>query len=88
MSEDNNAMDAEQNPDRRLVLAKCATILGVSAVSEKSNFFQLGGDSLQAVDISDVLSAEYGKEASIELVLEAETFGDLLAVLEGSSCPA
>jgi nonribosomal peptide synthetase MxcG len=81
-------MDTERNPDRRLLLAKCANVLGVSAISEENNFFQLGGDSLQAVEISEVLSAEYGREAPIELILGAETFGDLLAALEGSNCPA
>lgn len=72
------------SPDRGVVLAKCALILGAAQVSEDQNFFELGGDSLQALEISGVLTAEYEAEVSFEEVLNSETFGSLLTAAERS----
>lgn len=61
------------------LLAKCAAILGVDSISPHDDFFGVGGDSLYAVEISEMLTAELGRDVDMETVLHSPTFGDMLS---------
>ncbi|MFG2428686.1 acyl carrier protein [Streptomyces sp. NPDC048590] len=64
-------------------LAKCATIIGVESIAPHDDFFGVGGDSLDAAEISEMLAAETGREVGMETVLGSPTFADMLASLRG-----
>ncbi|MFB8140890.1 acyl carrier protein [Streptomyces parvus] len=67
------------------ILAKCAEIIGVESIAAHDDFFGVGGDSLDAAEISEVLTAETGQEVSMESVLGSPTFADMLKSLRGRS---
>lgn len=68
--------------DSQLLRTRLAQVLRVECVELSDNFFDLGGDSLAALELTDVLSGAYGHEVALETVLAAPTFGDLLRELE------
>ncbi|MEU1470973.1 acyl carrier protein [Streptomyces sp. NPDC005761] len=65
------------------ILAKCAEILGVESIAVHDDFFGVGGDSLDAAEVSEMLTAETGQDVAMELVLGSPTFGDMLKSLRG-----
>lgn len=65
------------------ILAKCAVILGVESIAAHDDFFGVGGDSLDAAEISEMLTAETGRDVDMEIVLGSPTFADMLASLRG-----
>ncbi|MGY4643750.1 phosphopantetheine-binding protein [Cellulomonas sp. URHB0016] len=68
--------------DTGLIIRRVARILRVDTVSLSDNFFDLGGDSLAALELADVLSEATGREVDLQRVLGAATFGDLLRDLQ------
>lgn len=61
------------------LLQRCADLLGVDGLRPDDDFFGVGGDSLDAVEICEMLSRELGREVDMETVLRSPTFGDMLA---------
>jgi phthiocerol/phenolphthiocerol synthesis type-I polyketide synthase E len=55
--------------------------LGVSEVDDEHDFFDAGGNSLTAIDIMAQVRESFGIELSIGLLLQARTFGRLVAAL-------
>lgn len=64
--------------DRSGLLAKCGEILGVSQLRPEDDFFGVGGDSLDAVEVCALLRRELGQQVGMEAVLRSASFGDLL----------
>ena len=60
-----------------LLRAVVAQVMGVSTLSIADNFFQLGGDSLLAVELSLQMSQVIGREVSIREIFDAPDFATL-----------
>ncbi len=60
-------------------------VLGLSRIGARSNFFDLGGDSLQAMSMLASVKAAFGVELSVAALVQAPTIEELARVLEGSS---
>jgi acyl carrier protein len=71
--------------DQSALLAKCGEILGVSQLRADDDFFGVGGDSLDAVEVCALLGRELGREIDMETVLRSPSFGDLLDSLIGKA---
>lgn len=56
--------------------------LGAEPDSDEVDFFDAGGDSLAAVELMAKIRSTFGIELSIGLLLDARTFGALLALVE------
>lgn len=69
--------------DRAHLLARCAEILRVSQLRPEDDFFGVGGDSLDAVEVSEMLSRECGRDVGMDKVLRSRTFSEMLdAIVE------
>jgi acyl carrier protein len=66
---------------RSRVRALWISALGVSEVDDDHDFFDAGGNSLTAIDIMAQVRESFGIELSIGLLLQARTFGRLVAAL-------
>ena len=55
-------------------------VLGVERVGMRDNFFDLGGDSLKAIELTSVLERD-GYHTEIKTIFEAEALGELAAKL-------
>ncbi|MDH6222091.1 acyl carrier protein [Streptomyces pseudovenezuelae] len=64
------------------VLAAVEEVFG-REVSSADSFFSLGGDSIEAVEITTALEQRLGKLLDATLVLRTPNFGELAAVLGG-----
>lgn len=65
------------------ILAKCAGVIGVRTIGMHDDFFGVGGDSLDAVEVSEMLCEEFGSEVSVETVLRSANFGEMLKSIRG-----
>lgn len=65
------------------ILARCAEIIGVESIAAHDDFFGVGGDSLDAAEISEMLTVETGQDVGMETVLGSPTFADMLNSLRG-----
>jgi acetoacetyl-CoA synthetase len=63
-------------------------ILQTDAITEDSNFFDLGGDSLMAVNLFLEIERQTGRSLPITTIYDAPTIGELSALLEKSAAPA
>jgi phthiocerol/phenolphthiocerol synthesis type-I polyketide synthase E len=63
-------------------------VLGVERVGDGSDFFEAGGESLVALDLSAGVADQLGVELPVRTILETPRFSDLVAVLETSLAPA
>jgi nonribosomal peptide synthetase MxcG len=68
-----------------LVLRVWAEVLGVSGVSAKDDFFDLGGQSLQSIQVANRLSVELGREVPVATVFRHPTAEGLAHALEHGS---
>lgn len=62
-------------------------ILQTSAITPDSNFFDLGGDSLMAVNMFLEIERETGRSLPITTIYDAATISELAALLDGSAAP-
>ncbi|MDP2305404.1 MAG: AMP-binding protein [Pseudomonadota bacterium] len=74
---------APQTPAQRLVAEVFSQTLGVPAVSVADDFFELGGDSLHAVEASIELGRRTGSEVALGAFQHASTVQALAAVIDG-----
>lgn len=65
------------------LLAKCAEILGIESIGAHDDFFGVGGDSLDAAEVSEMLSEEFQREVQLDTVLRSATFGDMIKSIRG-----
>ena len=59
-------------------------VLGIQPIGIKNNFFELGGDSLLAVQILTQIERQFGRSLPITLLLYAPTVEDLAKVLRNT----
>lgn len=57
-------------------------VLGLETISVEDGFFELGGDSIQALDIFDRLRSELGRPLPLSLLLDASTIRELAVAIE------
>ena len=62
-------------------------VLRIDAVGPEDNFFDLGGDSLKAIELVHRASRAFGVSMSPVSVFERPTLGALAALLEGPGAP-
>ena len=65
-----------------LVAGVWRTLLGFESFSPSDDFFELGGDSLQAARMADRLSRSLGIEVAVDMIFDAPVLADLAATLE------
>ncbi|MCP3144860.1 myxochelin non-ribosomal peptide synthetase MxcG [Pyxidicoccus xibeiensis] len=68
-----------------LVLRVWEQVLGVSGVSARDDFFDLGGQSLQSIQVANRLSVELGREVAVATVFRHPTAAGLARALEQGS---
>jgi acyl carrier protein len=68
--------------EREPLLAAIAGILALPSVSASDNFFDLGGDSLAAVEIVALLEQASGASIELDALFEASSFGQLFDQLD------
>jgi amino acid adenylation domain-containing protein len=59
-------------------------LLGISPIGMQDNFFDVGGDSLQAVTLMMLIEQEFGKNLPLSTLLTEPTIAQLAAVLQES----
>ncbi len=79
---------APRNPAEELAASAFARVTGLDAVGVDDDFFELGGDSLSAVELLAVLSDGLGVELTAADLLEAPTPAGLSARARAGSTPA
>jgi len=67
----------------RLLAAIWAIVLGIERVGIYTNFFELGGDSLIAVQIANQIQQEFLIELSMREILTSATIAELAIVVDG-----
>lgn len=67
------------------VVAICEAILGVTPLRADDNFFDMGGTSLAAVRLFQMIHDRMGVDLPLSTILGAQTPSALAAVLEGSA---
>ncbi|KXK62272.1 hypothetical protein AWW66_09015 [Micromonospora rosaria] len=65
------------------ILAVCAQVLGRHTAAEE-NFFEIGGDSMTAIDLFLRLEARLGVDLDVTVFFEARDFRELAARLAAS----
>ncbi|WP_328912424.1 MULTISPECIES: amino acid adenylation domain-containing protein [unclassified Streptomyces] len=65
-----------------------ARTLGLSRVTEEDDFLALGGDSLTAVRLANLIRAEVGADITVREVIDHRTIGALRAVVERAPAAA
>lgn len=69
----------------RVVLRVWEQVLGVSGMSAQDDFFDLGGQSLQSIQVANRLGVELGREVSVATVFRHPTAAALAQALEHGS---
>jgi acetoacetyl-CoA synthetase len=87
MAETDPAQPANAQTVERLC-ALWSRVLGVSPVLPDSDFFDLGGDSLLAVDMLLAVERELGVGLPVTIIYDAPTVAALAALLDKESRPA
>jgi acyl carrier protein len=64
-----------------IALAAYREVLGIAEVQPDDDFFELGGDSMQAIDVVSIIEAAIGAEISAALFFTYPTPAELASVL-------
>jgi acyl carrier protein len=62
-----------------------ARVLDLPTVVPEANFFGLGGDSLQALEVMATLQEELGRDLPLELIYDHPVLDDLATALAWSA---
>lgn len=74
-------MVAPANSNESLLIEMIEKVLDVSSVSILENFFELGGTSLQAISLSNLVMKRFNKRLTTKDILGANTIQDLASIL-------
>ncbi|MGC5052493.1 amino acid adenylation domain-containing protein [Micromonospora sp. DT48] len=80
--------DGDEPPDgpaENLLAAAWTRLLDIPCVGRRHNFLELGGDSLLATRLVDLLRREHGVELTLRDVLAAPTLAEMAAVVNQQS---
>jgi thioesterase domain-containing protein/acyl carrier protein len=75
---------APRTPAERSVVAVLEEVLGINPIGVDDDFFDLGGDSLTALQVVTRVSEEFGIDVPHELMLDAPTAARMAACIETS----
>jgi amino acid adenylation domain-containing protein len=75
-------------PAEQAVASALRAVLGIDTVGRQDNFFDLGGQSLQAAAVVGRLSEAVGVEVPLRLLFERPVLADLAAALPGGTSTA
>jgi acyl carrier protein len=73
---------AQRSPIGEVVAGYWTQALGVPSVRSDEDFFELGGDSLMAIEILGALSARLKIPLSFRHLMDHPVFGEFIAVVE------
>jgi phthiocerol/phenolphthiocerol synthesis type-I polyketide synthase E len=76
---------ASSLPDEEMLAAIWRDLLGVSEAGVDDDFFELGGDSLLAIDLSARLESQFGTSVSLRQLIQAPTIASLASLLRNES---
>ncbi|QSQ26365.1 myxochelin non-ribosomal peptide synthetase MxcG [Pyxidicoccus parkwayensis] len=76
------SLSADASGLEQMVLRIWSQVLGVSGVSARDDFFDLGGQSLQSIQVANRLSVELGREVPVATVFRHPTAAALARALE------
>jgi amino acid adenylation domain-containing protein len=75
------------NTQMEKLLAKIWTdVLGLDQIGINDNFFDLGGDSLRALEVVCAIDSSLGRALSPEVMARASTISELAILLENTEC--
>lgn len=75
------------SPLQETVLKVWEQVLGIRELPPDADFFEIGGQSLQTIQVANRLTAEIGREVSVAMVFRYPTVAELAASLESDSGP-
>lgn len=75
------AVEAPVGPTEELLMHMWRSVLGVTKVSRRDNFFVLGGDSLLATQLAERLRREHGVDITLRQLFASPTIADLAALV-------
>ncbi|XXF81265.1 myxochelin non-ribosomal peptide synthetase MxcG [Myxococcaceae bacterium GXIMD 01537] len=81
-TEDASTSDTSATESERLVLRVWEQVLGLSGMSARDDFFELGGQSLQTIQVANRLSVALGREVPVATVFRHPTAAGLARALE------
>ena len=81
-------VEVPRDPEEELVADTFAEILGLEAVSANDDFFELGGNSLQALRLLNVLRKKTSPDLPIAVLFESPTVAGIAAALRDVHQPA
>lgn len=67
----------DESDGRAHFLAVVAEVFGVDELTETDHFFDLGGDSLDAVIVMDRINTDYGVSPTLDLFFQSDSLADL-----------
>jgi amino acid adenylation domain-containing protein len=70
----------------KLLAALWQQALGLPITDATANFFELGGDSLKAVQLIMLIQEQFGKELSFATLLRAPSIARIAAILDAGVC--
>jgi acyl transferase domain-containing protein/thioesterase domain-containing protein/acyl carrier protein/2-polyprenyl-3-methyl-5-hydroxy-6-metoxy-1,4-benzoquinol methylase len=76
---------AARTPNERIITEMWQDLLGIKQVGAQDNFFQLGGDSLLALQLVSKLRQRFNVELSHHAFLEAATVAEVAALIGTNS---
>jgi acyl-CoA synthetase (AMP-forming)/AMP-acid ligase II/thioesterase domain-containing protein/acyl carrier protein len=79
--------DPPQGPLERHIAACWTAVLGVDAVGRHADFYDLGGQSVAAMEVGARLEAHLGRPVPPELLLRCSTVAGLAAALADATAP-
>jgi amino acid adenylation domain-containing protein len=86
-SSSSSAAAAPLRGTERIVAAAFERVLGVAVAGASDDFFELGGDSLKAVDVCAELARHTGSELALGVFQHAASVGALARLLDGAVSP-
>ncbi len=69
--------DSERSDSVARFLAVVADVFGVSELTPTDHFFDLGGDSLDAVIVMDRIESEFGVSPTLDQFFQSDSVSDL-----------
>ncbi|MFJ6808471.1 amino acid adenylation domain-containing protein [Streptomyces anulatus] len=70
----------------RMIAAVWCRVLGVERVSARAGFFDLGGESLRAMQITTAVNKAFGTRITVRALFDAATLKEFAAVVDAARC--
>ncbi|ABC33204.1 Non-ribosomal peptide synthetase modules and related protein [Hahella chejuensis KCTC 2396] len=76
-----DAPQTEATTEQQIIIDVWREVLGQSAIKPEDDFFLLGGQSLQSIQVANRLSARLGREVPVTLIFQSPTVAALAQAL-------